>query len=173
MHAVLPLRKVSFPGRDRWDAATCGHVKGEGPAIAPSTADATSLARPWCALSATKDASRAAVFACSILRQTDVGVLRAGGSSGWRRRAPAGPTPTHMPSSSGRRERPDPGSSGGGARRRAESLGGGGDGSLSSAGRPAGVAPSGLARAGVETPPSPVEFVRFLRYANRRVHPLS
>ena len=173
MHAVLPLKTVSFPGRDRWDAATCGHVKGEGPAIAPATSDATSWARPWCARSATKDASRAAVFACSILRQKDVGVLRAGGSSGWRRRAPVGPTPTHMPSSSGRRKRSDPGSSGGGAPRRAESSSGGGNGSLSSAGRPAGVAPPGLARAGVETPPSPVEFIRFHRYANRRVHPRS
>ena len=61
-----------------------------------------------------------------------------------------------MPSTRGRRGHPGPGSSGGGALPSVESPSVGG-GALSSAGRPAGGAPPGLARAGVETPPSPVE----------------
>ena len=85
------------------------------------------------------------------LRQTDV-VL----SSGCRRRAPAGPVPPRMRSPRGRHGRPGPGSSGGGALSTAESPGGGG-GALSSAGGAASGAPPRLAKAGMETPPSPVE----------------
>ena len=54
-------------------------------------------------------------------------------SSGWRRQAPAGPPPPHMPSPRGRHGRRSPGSSRGGALSSAESPGGGG-GTLSSAG---------------------------------------
>ena len=58
----------------------------DGAAVAPAAAAATDWARACCALFTTRDASRAAVFACSISRQTDVGVLHAGESSGWCRR---------------------------------------------------------------------------------------
>ena len=90
------------------------------------------------------------------LRKTDVDVLHAEGSSGWRRQAPVGPAPPHMPSPRGRHGRPGPGRCGDGALSRAESPGGGG-GALSSAGGAAGGPPQGLARGGVETPPSRVE----------------
>ena len=90
------------------------------------------------------------------IRQIDIGVLHAGQSSGWRRRAPAGAAPPHLPSPRGRHGRPGPGSSGGGALPSLESPGVRG-GVLSSAGRPAGGAPLGLARVSVETPPRPME----------------
>ena len=66
MHATMPLKKASFPGRGRWDATPCGRDEGEGAAVAPAAVDATDWARACCALFATRDASRAAVFACSI-----------------------------------------------------------------------------------------------------------
>ena len=91
------------------------------------------------------------------LRQTNVGVIHAGESSGWRRRAHAGPAPPHMPSLRGRHGRLGPRSPRGGALTSAESPGGGG-GALSRAGEQAvRPPPPGDVRAGVETPPSPVE----------------
>ena len=66
MHATMPLKKASFPGRGRWDATPCGRDEGKGAAVAPAAADTTDWARACCALFATRDASRAAVFACSI-----------------------------------------------------------------------------------------------------------
>ena len=93
------------------------------------------------------------------LRQTNVGVIHAGESSGWRCRAHAGPAPPHMPSLRGRHGRLGPRSPRGGALPSAESPGGGG-GALSRAGeravRPPPPPPGGV-RAGVETPSSPVE----------------
>ena len=59
MHATLP------PGRGRWDATPCGRDEGQGAAIAPAAADATDWAKACCTLFATRDASRAAVFAWS------------------------------------------------------------------------------------------------------------
>ena len=76
--------------------------------------------------------------------------------SGWCCRAPAGPAPQHMPSPRGRHGRPGPGNSVGGALSSTESPGGGG-GALSSGGGAADGAPPRMARADVETPPSPVE----------------
>ena len=66
MHATLPLKNTSSPGRGRRDATPCGRVEGEGAAVAPAAADATDWARTWYALSTTRDASRAAVFAYLI-----------------------------------------------------------------------------------------------------------
>ena len=66
MHVTMPLKKASFPGRGRWDATPCGRDEGEGAAVAPAAADATDWARARCALFATRDASSATVFACSI-----------------------------------------------------------------------------------------------------------
>ena len=63
---MLPLKKASFLGRGCWDAAPCGRVEGEGSAVAPAAADATDWVRACWALSATRNASRAAVFVCSI-----------------------------------------------------------------------------------------------------------
>ena len=56
MHAMLPLKKNSSPGRGCWEATTC--VEQEGAAIAPVAA-----ARDRRTLSSTRDASRAATFA--------------------------------------------------------------------------------------------------------------
>ena len=106
------------------------------------------------------------------LRQTDVGVLHAGELCGWRRRAPAGPVPPHIPTPRGRYGRPCPGSYGGSALLSSESPGGGGGGALSRAGGAEGGAPPGLTRAGVETPPSPVEVLCLILCANRRVDPV-
>ena len=66
MHATMTLKKASFQGRGRWDAAPCGRDEGEGVAVAPIAADATDWARACYALFATRDASRASVFACSV-----------------------------------------------------------------------------------------------------------
>ena len=66
MHATMPLKKASFPGRGRWDATPCGRDEAKGAAVAPAAADSTDWARACGALLATMDASRAAVFACSI-----------------------------------------------------------------------------------------------------------
>ena len=66
MHATMPLKKASFPHRGRWDETLCGRDEGEGVAVASAVADATDWARACCALFATRDAPRAAVFACSI-----------------------------------------------------------------------------------------------------------
>ena len=66
MRATMPLKKASFLGRRRWDATPWGRDEGEGAAVAPAAADATDWARACCALFSTRDASRAAVFACSM-----------------------------------------------------------------------------------------------------------
>ena len=66
MHTTMPLKKASFPGRGRWGATPCGRGEGKGAAVAPAAADATDWARACCTLFAIRDASRAAVFACSI-----------------------------------------------------------------------------------------------------------
>ena len=66
MHPTMPLTRASLPGRDRWDATSCGRDDGDGAAVAPAEADATDWARACCTLFATRDASREAVFACSI-----------------------------------------------------------------------------------------------------------
>ena len=66
MYPMLLLKKASSPGRGRCDAAPCGRVKGEGGAVAPAAADANDWAGACCAIFTTRDASRAAVFACSI-----------------------------------------------------------------------------------------------------------
>ena len=50
MHATLPLKKTSFPGRGRWDATPCRRVEGPRAAVAPAAADATDWARACCAL---------------------------------------------------------------------------------------------------------------------------
>ena len=150
MHATMPLKKASFPGS--WDATPFGRDEGEEAAVAPAAADATDWARACCALFDTRDASCAAVFACSISssnRRRHAIVWLASSSARWARAA-AYACPR------GRHGRPGPGTSGGGALSSAESPGGGG-GALSIAGGAAGGAPPGLARAGIETPPSPVE----------------
>ena len=77
MHATMPLKKASFPGRDRWDATPCGRDEGKGAAVAPAAADAT-------------DDSRAAVFACSIPssnRRRRAIVWLASSSARWARAA--------------------------------------------------------------------------------------
>ena len=66
MHATMLLKKAAPPGRGRWDATPCGRVECEGAAVAPAAADAADWARACCVLSTTRDASCAAVFACSI-----------------------------------------------------------------------------------------------------------
>ena len=66
MNATLPLKKAPFPSRDRWDATPCGRDERKGAAVAPAEADVTDWARACCALFATRDAYRVAVFACSI-----------------------------------------------------------------------------------------------------------
>ena len=66
MHATMPLKKASLPGRGRWDATPCGRDEGKGAAVSPAAADATDWARACCALFAIRNASRAAVFACSL-----------------------------------------------------------------------------------------------------------
>ena len=66
MHATTPLMKASFPGRGRWDATPCGRDESEGAPVASTASDATDRASACCALFATRDAARAAVFACSI-----------------------------------------------------------------------------------------------------------
>ena len=66
MHATLPLEKASFPRHGRWDATPCGRDEGEGAAVASAAAGATDWAKARGALFATRDASRALVFACSI-----------------------------------------------------------------------------------------------------------
>ena len=90
MHATMPLNKASFPGRGRWDATSCGRDEGEGAAVAPAAADATDWAMACCALFATRDASRAAVFACSISssnRRRRAIVWLASSSARWARAA--------------------------------------------------------------------------------------
>ena len=59
MHTTMPLKKASFPGRGRWDASPCGRDEGEGAAVAPAAADATDRARACYAFFAARDASRA------------------------------------------------------------------------------------------------------------------
>ena len=86
----MPLNNALFPGRGRWDAIPCGRDEGEGAAIAPVAADATDWARACCALFATRDASRAAVFACSISspnRRRRAIVWLASSSAPWARAA--------------------------------------------------------------------------------------
>ena len=90
MHATMPLKKASFPGRGRWDATPCGRDEGEGAAVAPVAADATDWARACFALFATRDASRAAVFVCSICssnRRRRAIVWLASSSARWARAA--------------------------------------------------------------------------------------
>ena len=65
MNATLPLKKTSSPGRGRLEATPCGRGEGKRAAVAPAAADATDWVRAWCALSTTRDDSRAAVYACS------------------------------------------------------------------------------------------------------------
>ena len=147
MHATIPANKASFPGRGRWDATPCGRDEGEGAAVAPAAADTTDWAKACCALFATRDASRAAVFACSISwsnRRRRAIIWLALSSARWARTAA-------YAKSKGAAWAPRSRGSGGGALSSAESPGGGG-GALSSAGGEAGGAPPGLARAGVETP---------------------
>ena len=66
MHATLPLKKAASPGRGRWDAISCRRVECEWTAVAPVAADATEWARTCCALSTTRNTSRAAIFAFPI-----------------------------------------------------------------------------------------------------------
>ena len=81
----------------------------------------------------------------------------------------AWPAPPQKPSPSGcRHECPGPGSYGGGALSSAASLGGGGGALVRLVGRPAGGVPSGRARVGAETTPSPVEDVTLPREPYRR-----
>ena len=90
MHATMPLKKASFPGRGRWDATPCGGDQGKGAAVAPAAAAATDWARACCALFATRDASRAAVFACSVSssnRRRRAIVWLASSSARWARAA--------------------------------------------------------------------------------------
>ena len=90
MHATIPSNKASFPGRGRWDETPCGRDEGEGAAVAPAAADTTDWARACCALFATRDASRAAVFACSISssnRRRRAIVWLASSSARWARAA--------------------------------------------------------------------------------------
>ena len=90
MHATMPLNNASFPDRDRWDATRCGRNEGEGAAVALAAADATDRARACCALFATRDASRAAVSACSISssnRRRRAIVWLASSSARWARAA--------------------------------------------------------------------------------------
>ena len=65
MHATIPLKRVPVPVGP-CDATPCRRDEGEGAAVAPAAANATDWARACCALFATRDASRAVVFACSI-----------------------------------------------------------------------------------------------------------
>ena len=121
--------------------------------VAPAAHDATHWARVCCAyrlLPATPPAQRS--FPARYLRHINVEEL----SSGWRHREPAGPAQTPMPSPRGRHERPRPGSSGGGALSSAVSQVAGVV-PCRARGVEARGTPPGLARAGVETPRSPVE----------------
>ena len=133
MHATLPSKRASSPGRGRWDATPCGRVEGEGAVIAPAAADATDWARLVAPSTLPEKPPAQRSSPVQYLRQTDVGVLHAGESISWRRRAPAGPAPPHMTSPRVRHGRPGPGSPGGGALSSADSPGGGGS-ALSRAG---------------------------------------
>ena len=151
MHATLPLKKASFKGGGRWNPTPAGTSEAREPRYLqpqPTQLIERGLVAPS-SLPGTPPVQRSSP--ARYLRQTKVGVLHAG-VSGWTRPAPAGPAPPHMPISRGRHGHPGPGSSRCGAQPSAESPEGGG-GALSSAGRPAGGVPPGLARAGVETPP--------------------
>ena len=66
MHATLPLKKASSPGRGRQDATPCVCVEYEGVAAAPAAHGETDCARVLCAHSAATDPSHAAFVACSI-----------------------------------------------------------------------------------------------------------
>ena len=162
--------RAESPGRGRWDATPCGRVEDEGAAVALATADETDWASTCCAPE-TPPAQRS--LPARYLRQTDVGVLHAGISSGWRCWAPAGPAPLHMPSQRGRHGRSGPGSPGRGALPTVQSRDGGGPCLVESRGRAAAAAPPGLARADVETPPSSVVVGPFILCANRRVNSVS
>ena len=139
MHATLPLKKASSPGRGRSETTPCGRVEGEGAAVASAAADAADWARDWCALSTTRDVPRAAVFACSISSSNRRRfasrwriVWLASSRARWARAAPYAKSkePAWAPRSP----------------QLCQSTKNPGDG-----------APPGLARAGVDPPPSPVE----------------
>ena len=64
-HATLPS-KPSSTCRGCWEATSYGRFEGEGGEVAPVAAGATNWARPCCSRFTTRDASRTAVFSCSI-----------------------------------------------------------------------------------------------------------
>ena len=137
MHATLPLKKAASPGCGRWDATPCGRVEGEG--------------------ATTGSASRAAVFACSIsssnrrrrasrrrivwLASSSARLARAAAYA--KSKGPAWVSRSREPWEWRSAERGEPR-----WRRWCPVERGGGE---------VGGAPPGLARPGVETPPSPVE----------------
>ena len=139
MHATLSLKKASSPGRGRSEATPCGRVEGKGVAVASAAADAADWARDWCALSTTRDVPGAAVFACSI-------------SSSNRRRLASRWRIVWLTSSRARwaRAAPYAKSKGPAWAPRSPEL-------CQSTKSPGDGAPPGLARAGVDPPPSPVE----------------
>ena len=90
VYATLPLKKAASPGRGRCYATPYGRVEGKEAAVAPAAADPTDPTRACCALSTTRDASRAAVFACSISssnRRRRAIVWLASSSARWARAA--------------------------------------------------------------------------------------
>ena len=151
MRVTMPLKKASFPGRGRWDATPCRRDEGQGAAVAPAAADSTDWARACCALLATRDASRAAVFACSIFlsnRRRQAIVWLASSSARWARAAA-------YAKSKGAAWAPRSRELWGGALSSADSRGGGG-GALSSARGGSWLRSPGAGESGLETPPSPV-----------------